>query len=258
MVYQDHWALAKWYAHFAAHLGAEHLYVIAHGHDPEISAICAGANVITVPRDTLAGFDRARAHMLNSIQDGLGVVYDWVIRTDADELIVLDPEQHSDFTSLFAQHPDDTALFALGLNATPSREAVFSGHYSKAWAVKRGTHLLRHGIKSTQAEMPLPHGVYLAHLKFADTTALTAANTHRTAIANGTDKGLPGRAWREAERTAKRFYDKTAKLPEQSWSDAAADAHQQIKASPVKEGMILRAQSITFETRVKLPDWFAY
>jgi len=257
-VYQDHWALAKWYAHFSGQLGAEHLYVIAHGPDPEISKICPDAKVITVPRDTLAGFDRARAQMLNSIQDGLGVLYDWVIRTDADELIMLDPEQYRDFPEFFTQYDAEDAVFAVGLNVTPEREAVFSGHYSKAWAVKRGTHLLRHGIKSNADALTLPVGVYLAHLKFAHTAALSEANTHRSAIANGTEKGLPGRAWRDAERSAKRFYDTTAKLPVQPWGDAAADAHKRIQSAPIKEGQILRAQSITFDARVPLPDWFKY
>ena len=40
---------------------------------------------------------RMRAQLLNSIQDGLGVIYDWVIRTDTDELICLDPAYHGSF-----------------------------------------------------------------------------------------------------------------------------------------------------------------
>jgi len=72
MVYRDYWALSQWYAHYSRHLGSDHLYIVAHGHDPKISELCPRANVVTVPRDDLAGFDRVRGHLLNGLQDGLG------------------------------------------------------------------------------------------------------------------------------------------------------------------------------------------
>ena len=214
MVYRDYWALSQWYAHYSRHLGSEHLYIVAHGRDPKVSALCPRANVITIPRDTLASFDRMRGQLLNSIQDGLGVAYDWVIRTDADELICLDPAHHDSFDTLFRDHNALRSLFALGMNIaedieddelsdadavlTKRAHAVFSGHYSKAWAVKRGTHLIRHGIGlTTDATFTLPKGVYLAHLKYANINALTEANTHRVRIAGGTEEGLPGKAWLE-------------------------------------------------------------
>lgn len=257
MVYKDHWALSKWYAHFAAAVGAENLFVIAHGADPQIANLCPGATVITVPRDTLAGFDRMRAHMLNSFQDALGVFYDRVIRTDADELIMLDPAIYSGFEDVFAQH-DASYLFALGLNVLNATEAMFSGHYSKAWAVKRGTHLVRHGVRARDDDFPVPQGVYLAHLKYADPEALALANAHRRDIANGREEGLPGRAWQEAERTAQRFFDKANALPLAPWDAGVAEAHAQITAAPVREGRVLRAKSIDFDTRVALPAWFSF
>ena len=84
MVYRDYWALSQWYAHYSRHLGSEHLYIVAHGHDPRVSELCPRANVVTVPRDDLSGFDRVRGHLLNGLQDGLGAIYDWVIRTDGE------------------------------------------------------------------------------------------------------------------------------------------------------------------------------
>lgn len=257
MVYKDHWALSKWYAHFAAALGAQNLFIVAHGADPHIQALCPDATIITVPRDTLAGFDRMRGHMLNSFQDALGIAYDWVIRTDADELIALDPDHYDSFGDLFAR-TDTSHLFALGLNVLGPNEGVFSGHYSKAWAVKRGTHLIRHGVRTRDDAFYVPHGVYLAHLKFADPQALATSNDHRATIAGGSEEGLPGRAWREARRTSERFLDRAAALPLVAWDAAARDAHTQVAQEPVREGMILRAKSIDFDTRVALPDWFSY
>ena len=229
MVYRDYWALSQWYAHYSRHLGSDNLFIVAHGADAKVSELCPRANVITIPRDTLASFDRMRGQLLNSIQDGLGVAYDWVIRTDADELICLDPEHYDGFHTLFRDHNKLQSLFALGMNIaedimdnelsstdavlTKRQHAVLSGHYSKAWAVKRGTHMVRHGIALTQdAQFTLPTGVYLAHLKYANIDALTDANAHRVEIASGSEMGLPGQAWREAEKEGQRFYEALAKM----------------------------------------------
>ena len=260
MVYRDYWALSKWYAHYSAALGSENLFVIAHGADAKVSELCPNANVVTVPRDTLAGFDKMRGHMLNSIQDGLGIAYDWVIRTDADELISLDPAHYGSFDDLFRTHSGQKALFALGMNIADGH-GVFSGHYSKAWAVKRGTHLMRHGITMTRdAAFTLPRGVYLMHLKFADPDALDDANAHRKEIASGSERGLPGKAWSEAWRHSKRFLNKLAKMPVTDWDTASAEAYEAITASPFKDEIakVLRARSIDFDSKTVLPDWFTY
>ena len=246
---------------------------MAHGCDAKVAELCPKANVITVPRDRLAGFDRMRGHMLNSIQDGLGVAYDWIIRTDADELVCLDPALYDGFPTLFRQFDDRNSLFALGLNVgedaddpkltgatlTSRQLAVFSGHYSKAWAVKRGTHMVRHGIVLTKnATFTLPQGVYLMHLKYANIDALAQANMHRTKIANSSEKGLPGKAWSEAERDAKRFYDRLAAMPVVDWTQAKDDAFNQVQTEPIRDEKqkVLRAKSINFEARTILPDWF--
>lgn len=279
MVYRDYWALSQWYAHYARHLGSDHLYVVAHGRDAKIQAICPGANVITVPRDDLSGFDRIRGHLLNGLQDGLGAYYDWVIRTDADELICLDPDRHDGFAALFAAYPRRKALFALGLNlaqtdAEPElvqgedvfrhrRQAAFSGHYSKAWAVRRGTHLVRHGVQCSseelaEAPLTLPKGVYLVHLKYADLPALSEANRHRKTIGNGTAKGRPGRAWARADQDAAHFYDAFGALPYLDWKTAERRAYKRVRRDPVRDEKlnVLRARSVKFPFRTTLPDWF--
>ena len=279
MVYRDYWALSQWFAHYARHLGPEHLYVIAHGRDAKIEAICPGANVITVPRDDLSGFDRLRGHLLNGIQDGLAAYYDWVIRTDADELICLDPQRHESFAALFESYPRRQALFALGFNLAQGddepelrdgegvfrqrRQAAFSGHYSKAWAVRRGTHLVRHGIETSpealaSAPFTLPKGVYLAHLKYADLSALSEANRHRKQIGNSDAKGRPGRAWAKADQDAARFYDSFSALRELDWATAERRAHLRLRRDPVRDEKlnVLRARSVKFPFRTTLPKWF--
>ena len=196
MVYKDYWALSQWYAHYGRMLGFDNLYIVAHGADAKVASLCPRATVITVPRETLEGFDRRRGQVLNSFADGLAVSFDWVIRTDADELICYDPAL---YTSLHAVLETATAksMFALGLNVAETleddvlaegqmalghrRTAVFSGHYSKAWVTKRGTGLWRHGIwvgpkRIETAVFDLPRGVYLMHLKYANIDALETAS----------------------------------------------------------------------------------
>ena len=94
MVYKDYWALSQWYVHYGRLVGYDNLFIVAHGRDAQIAKLCPLASIVTVPRDTLDGFDRRRGQMLNSFQDGLALSYDWVIRTDADELICFDPSRY--------------------------------------------------------------------------------------------------------------------------------------------------------------------
>ncbi|SFS83162.1 Glycosyl transferase family 2 [Sulfitobacter marinus] len=278
MVYKDYWALSQWYTHYGRLLGYEHLYIVAHGQDPMIANLCPRANVTTIPRDNLEEFDRKRGRYLNSFADDLGQTYDWMIRTDADELICFDPSLYASFDDVFDRSQSD-AVFALGLNVAETindrvlagsqmalghrSTAVFSGHYSKAWATKRGTALWRHGIKvapSKLASAPfdLPQGVYLAHLKYANVKALELANQHRIGVGNTAGKGLPGAAWKEADKTADRFYLHLVRFEDKDWASARDEAYSAITSEPFRDakGNVLRSLSIVFKNRVTLPSWF--
>lgn len=275
MVYRDHWALSQWYDHYARHLGAGNLFVVAHGADRALPALCPGANILTVPRDRLDGFDRLRDRVLNGFQAGLGAVYDWVIRTDADELICLDPELYSSFSDLLGAQARDV-VFALGLNVVERPDdppldkgapalstrsgAVFSGLYSKAWAVRKGLPLLRHGVGLRRKvletyPLTLPPGVYLAHLKYANRAALRRSNRHRREVANSGGKGLPGAAWQKPLLAERKFYARFEELSEQPWDACAADALARVTAEPVRDPGkgVLRAQNIQFDARTTLP-----
>ncbi|AXI43572.1 glycosyltransferase family 2 protein [Sulfitobacter sp. SK011] len=281
MVYRDYWALSQWYAHYSRHLGSDNLFIVAHGHDPKISELCPRASVITVPRDDLSGFDRMRGQLLNSIQDELGGAYDRVIRTDTDELICLDPAHYGSFVELFSKQQSVDALFALGLNIaevdgeaelgrgdavmSKRQHAVFTGHYSKAWAVKRGVHLARHGVevavdRLSGAKLDIPRGVYLAHLKYANLDALGNVNIDRVKTASGPEKGLPGKAWSDAHKDSRKFYEMIAGLPDRDWDSALEVAFDEIRDNPIrdKEQNVLRAKSVNFPFRITLPDWFRY
>ena len=276
MVYRDHWALRQWYLHYARHLGPQNLFIVVHGPDASVPKLCPEANLITVPRDNLASFDRMRSDLLNRMQDEMGSVYDWVIRTDVDELICLDPKHFESFAAMFDAYEDARSLFALGLDVIESaddaelrgeervlehrRHAVFSGHYSKAFAARRGTHLARHGIVNTATSaFTMPSGVYLVHLKYANIDALQMSNEHRIEIANGTETGLPGEAWRKARRQTLRFLHRFEALPHVDWPHASEMAYDLVSDTPETSADkgVMRARSLQFDHRTILPEWFA-
>ena len=277
MVYRDYWALSQWYAHYGRHLGEDNLFVVAHGNDPLVQRLCPKASIITIPRDDLQGFDRVRNKMLNGLQHAFGHMYDWVIRTDADELICLDPAVFRSFQDVFSTH-DAPALFALGLdvielnNETTLNDgdlalkhrsnAVLSGHYSKAWAVNDAVSLDRHGLKVRPGKLAehsfvMPKGVYLAHLKFACRTALATTDNQRIGIAQSNAKGLPGKAWKFADQRTADFLTKAQRLPVVDWQDAVTDAYERLK-TPIRDTRqgILRSKSVKFTYRTVLPPWF--
>lgn len=278
MVYRDHWALSQWYMHYGRLLGPENLFILAHGGDDKIPEICPNAHVITIPRDDLNQFDQSRGKILNDFQASLIEDYEWVIRTDADELICLDPAIYPTFESLFSKRWGP-AIFALGLEIaeqpgdtsidikTPAlskrNAALFTGHYSKAWAVNGPTRLVRHGIevgkrRAHRVNFALPKGVYLVHLKHADLEALELANQHRIDVANFKGQSMPGTAWRQPKKTSQKFLAKFASFPVLSWDEARDQAFAEISKDPIREldTGIVRARSVRFDNTTILPNWF--
>jgi hypothetical protein len=223
----------------------------------------------------MPGFDRSRAKLLNSIQDGLGVLYDWVIRTDADELICLNPFVYPSFSALFESVAGQSSVFSLGFNLfedvtdkpfrgstgvfSSRKHAVFSGHYSKAWAVRRRTHLMDHGVKLTASSVfTLPKGVYLAHLKYANIAALAATNEERLKVSNAKWRNLPGRAWQKAREASDDVLNAFEEFEVVDWDNAESAAYERISSSPIfsRESQTLCTPWFQPEERTILPNWF--
>ena len=278
MVYRDYWALAQWIKHYSDQIGIENLFIVAHGNDEKVNEIAKGANIWTIPRDTVERFDRRRNKMLNGFQSGLLQFYDWVVRTDADELICPDPARYANLCDVLASQSSD-AVFAMGLNLFEDfgdleidddtsvfktrSAAIVTGNYSKAWAVSADIPLMRHGVKIGCGEdlthgYMFPEATYLVHLKFANIAALTEANETRKSIARSGFPGVPGLGWRKADLHAKRFFDTANDMPQTAWSEAVEGARLAILSDmkySEKDGVI-RSPGIPYIYRTKLPDWF--
>ncbi|WP_234988734.1 glycosyltransferase family 2 protein [Tropicibacter naphthalenivorans] len=277
MVYRDYWALSRWYAHHARFLGAENLYVVAHGADPKIAQICPGASVITVPRETLEGFDRVRAEMLDGFAAGLHKVYDWVIRLDADELLCVDPLVFPDLHAAFAAQ-DVPVVTALGFDVAEMagdapikdgpvlaqrRQIAFSGHYSKAVAARRPIPFQLHGVRVALKRLEsfpfhMPRGLFLAHLKYANLAAVEEGNRVRMDIASGEGTGLPGLGWKHADEDALKFYETFGGKKVFDWERSEQHAYDtlSVKPSRVERFNLVKARALKLVHRTELPARF--
>lgn len=277
MVYRDYWALSQWIRHYSNQIGIENLFVVAHGYDPKVNEIAHGANIWTIPRDNLEKFDRRRNWMLNKFQAGLAKFYDWVIRTDTDELICVDPGIHGTLTDLLRKQTVNVT-FATGLDLFEAagdssidhskpvfmqrKSVVITGNYSKAWATRSGVPLMRHGavIADGKAvhEYSFPKGVYLVHLKFSSIDDLNDVNETRIALGRADLPGMPGLGWQKARNHAKRFFERAESLEERPWEDATDYAYDLIQSDMKfsEDDGVIRSPGIPHIARTTLPDWF--
>ncbi len=277
MVYRDYWALSRWYAHHGAELGAQNLFVINHGDDPKVAEICPGAQVLSVERADLSRFDRVRGEILDSFHVELAKAYDWVIRTDADEILLYDPDQHESLPALFAKE-SAPVLTALGFElvemprnkpmtrgpvCAQRRNLLFSGQASKAVASREMQKFRLHGVAVApdalgQFSFRMPRGLYLAHLKYANLKALSETNLVRQDVARAARKGKPGHAWAEAEDEAAAFLEDFAGLIKRPWEKAEAKAYARLSSDPVRldRASLVRARNFRPTHRTKLPERF--
>ena len=279
MVHRDYWALSRWYAHHGRELGHENLFVVAHGADPRIAEICPKASVLTIPRDGFDNFDRARAELLNGLHAGLSAVFDWVIRTDADELICYDSDRYASLPDAIAGHADVPVLTALGFDLVEQpgdasvtdepvfaqrRHMAFSGHYSKAVASRRPIDFVLHGVRVAPRRLEtfpfhMPPGLYQAHLKYANEAALHAATQVRMEVGNAEGKGLPGAGWQSADADAVKFLETFAAKPALPWDKAEAKAYATLSVKParIEKSSLVKTRALKLPYRTELPERFA-
>ena len=280
IVYRDYWALEQWYRHYAKYLGAENLYVISHGVDSEIAKICPNASIINIPREPedLKSFDRKRLRVINGIQSGLGNLYDWVIQTDADELVCYNPNTYGSFEEMF-KSTKAPALFALGLNVAEVEgdkplkptdmalahrsTACVTGNYSKAFAVRKAIPLSWHGVfcgyrKTDDFPFEMPDDVFYVHLKHASLEALAASNTVRQSVADSVGEDWNVNGWAKPDFHAERFFRKTAAATQLPWDEAVALGYEQIRNNLVRDPKrgIIKPPFINYVCRTTLPDLF--
>jgi hypothetical protein len=179
MAYNEPTYLPIWARHYARQVGADHCYIVDHGSDA-IANLPPGVNIIRLPRSPHD--DLKRALFISSITEGLLEYYDWVIHTDADEIVLADPQHYRDLTNFCAAAEADT-ITAIGFDVQqvpelepPLAPGIPLGE-QRGWV--RFTSAMCKPVLTRQplvwspgfhcADAPLTFsGLYLFHLHWAD------------------------------------------------------------------------------------------
>ncbi|MEL6517732.1 MAG: glycosyltransferase family 2 protein [Pseudomonadota bacterium] len=196
-VYGDYFFLQRWYDYYAAQVGPENLYVYSHGNDPRHREIAQKANVIGVPRDpTLFKYNRRKWSMLSHLVAGLSHYYNWVILTDVDEIVIVDPDVSDGLVAHLKERywdpetaPHNIAPLCLDMIHHPhletdpitesdtilSKRRTFrpKRNYSKPCLVRSAANFMPGGHANDLGPRHLPDDLYLLHLKFFDVATIT-------------------------------------------------------------------------------------
>lgn len=192
MVYKDYVFLQRWYDYYRKQIGAENIFVLSHGNDPQHRRIAYDANVINVPRDpSLFKFDRRRWRMMGSVASGMLEFYNWMIVSDVDEFVVVDPLASSGIVNYLQENygRPETAqanISPLGLDLIhiPEEEPhpiepkktilscrrIFrpNSNYSKPCIVSAPVIFGPGGHRNNLGLRHMPKDLYLIHLKYSD------------------------------------------------------------------------------------------
>lgn len=104
--------LPLWLRHYGRQVGSEHLYVLDHA-SRDGSTRGISAHVIPLP-DSPLDEDQRLAQVSDAVRDLLGR-YDWVVHSDADELMLADPRHFPALADYAAAEPAIAAR-AIGLD----------------------------------------------------------------------------------------------------------------------------------------------
>lgn len=201
--------LPLWLRHYGERLAFDHLVVLD---DDSGDGSTDGIDAEVHDLGGLPGgqdFERERIKAVNKTAARLLDTFDWVVFTDADEFLVVDPERHESFRDLLPS-VRNPAVAGLGLNVVQDLEheerldvdrpileqrsfAFFAETICKPSTKKRRVPwmLASHGIKS---RFQVRDDLFMLHLKFADLDRLRASAAHRRSL-NATD-GRGGGSWK--------------------------------------------------------------
>ncbi|SLN64643.1 hypothetical protein ROA7450_03425 [Roseovarius albus] len=280
MVYKGYWHFECWIRHYSKILGRQNLFVVLHGADDRAQRIANGCNVITVPRESyLERFDRKRFFALSNFRDFLLASYDIVLQSDADELLFADCEDG--LLGALKRLPDQPAIFTLGFELievendnlvsdefsllSQRRNGIFFGKYTKASVFrKKGVKVMMHGystdeIASGKHGYALADDIYLAHLRFSNTYALSSANAGKQDLIERVEIA-PSRDWTDPETTREKLLTKFDKAELLDFSLAAQHARRALGTGVRRTRIgrhVLHAPPQLMPHRFILPDRFS-
>jgi len=121
--------LEKWIAHYGAIVGRENLFVVIDGDDWEPTVDLTGITtevILDAPRRRIQN-DRFIAKEMSGRANKLRKRYEFVIRGDCDEYVVVDPDAGIDWPEAMTELGEQGYVFALGVDvvqAVTETEAI--------------------------------------------------------------------------------------------------------------------------------------
>lgn len=233
MVRDDAFFLEKWVEYYGGQFGRHALYVINHGHEPEVARIAEGCNLIGIPGEAHKNFDVRRWRLLNNLVAGLRQYYKHVIVGDVDEYVVMDPERGT-LIDFLTRKRGNRVLTPLGLEVVhrvaeepegvrphilgPRRHVQLALHYSKPCVVSTGTHLSRGGHFADYPSLEMPPDLHLFHMKWCDYPLYGETMDRRNAMVASTEAEnfkdvMIGRHWFASERLDDENFRAFAQMP---------------------------------------------
>jgi len=100
MAYNERVNLPIWIRHYTNHCPGAMLFVIDHGSDDGSTRSRPGVNFVPLPRTPFD--DQTRVEIVADFQHALLRVFDVVVYTDCDEMLVADPRAHASLAALLA------------------------------------------------------------------------------------------------------------------------------------------------------------
>lgn len=190
MVYKDYDLLRNWVTYYSRHFDRRHLYILSHGGDPEHEKIAEGANYIRIPRDeSLTKLERGRWFLLTNFTNGLLRYYNWVICTDVDEIVIVDPDQSDNLVEYVGRYegpgtPKSLSPFGIEIVHNPDLEQSslkdsgtilqkrrlfrLNANYAKPCVVRAHVGFTIGGHANNHQPRYLDPHLYLLHLRFYD------------------------------------------------------------------------------------------
>lgn len=117
-VYNESFNLRIWLSYYGRQVGIKNCIVLDHGSDDGSTDNLYGASRFPLPRGDYFS-DEDRLYFINNMANGLLRYYDAVIYTDADEMVVADPNKYPDLVSYISGMTSDAA-YSIGLNVRSS------------------------------------------------------------------------------------------------------------------------------------------
>lgn len=196
MAFNEPEFLPLWLEHYGRMVGHDNLYVVSFADRIQRADRSRRHQLIDLPD---VEFDEVRrAAMMGSLQAMLLQSYDWVIMSDADELIVPDPARHAGLADFLGKNREQPYFNVLGFNVVHDRGREPALDLRKPLLRQRGWVQFDAGYcKPLVSRVPLTwspgfhlcdrprlqsEDLYLFHLRAADETTARARNVRLNRI----------------------------------------------------------------------------